>query len=188
MAKLTDRQKNNIIAKWNTGSYTKTQLAKSYKVNEKIIRNLVGKEEPKNADIVKAHVELEKFKKSEKSPIEIKAINQAVTYELDSIEYKNRNVENIHNITNHILTGLNGLLEKGKAQKVVTESTGPGFSQAAVIETDLQAVDYKNAQDAVFKAGQTFGVVDSGKSVEVNNTNAVQNNIEDNEITISIKE
>lgn len=49
MAKLTDRQKNNIIAKWNTGSYTKTQLAKFYKVDESTIRKVInGKTKIKN--------------------------------------------------------------------------------------------------------------------------------------------
>jgi len=51
VAKLTDRQKNNILAKWNTGSYTKTQLAKTYKVSEKIIRNLVGNTKTKKGNI-----------------------------------------------------------------------------------------------------------------------------------------
>ena len=72
MAKLKDRQRKNIKAKWNTGQYTKTQLAKTYKVDEKVIRNLVGKENPKNADIVEASVMLEGDKKALKNPIEVR--------------------------------------------------------------------------------------------------------------------
>lgn len=30
MAKLSDRQKKNILAKWHTGEYSKTDLAKLY--------------------------------------------------------------------------------------------------------------------------------------------------------------
>lgn len=41
MAKLSDRQKNNIIAKFKTGTYTNIQLAKAYKVSEKTIRNII---------------------------------------------------------------------------------------------------------------------------------------------------
>ena len=58
----------------------------------------------------------------------------------------------------------------------VTEGQGKGFSRAEIVEHDLQANDYKAAMETVHKAGQTFGVVDSGKSVEVNNTNAIQEN------------
>ena len=71
MAKLSDRQKNNIIAKWKTGQYTKIALAKTYKVDEKTIRKITENIEPKNADFVEATLMLEKAKKSELSPIEI---------------------------------------------------------------------------------------------------------------------
>ena len=64
MAKLTDRQKVNIQSKWDTGNYTKSELAKQYRVDEKTIRKIVGTDDPKNVDIVKAQTELEFLKKS----------------------------------------------------------------------------------------------------------------------------
>ena len=44
MAKITERQKSNIIAKWNTGEYTKVELAKYYKVSESAIRKVISGE------------------------------------------------------------------------------------------------------------------------------------------------
>ena len=89
MAKLSQVQKNNIIAKWSTGQYTKVQIAKAYKVTEKVIRELVGKEPPSNADIVEAGVFFEKAKKSDKSTSEINAIEQAIKYRLE-LEYRHQ--------------------------------------------------------------------------------------------------
>jgi uncharacterized LabA/DUF88 family protein len=41
MAKLSDRQKKNILAKWHTGEYSKTDLAKLYKVDESMVRKML---------------------------------------------------------------------------------------------------------------------------------------------------
>lgn len=41
MAKLSDRQKKNILAKWHTGEYSKSDLAKLYKVDESMIRKML---------------------------------------------------------------------------------------------------------------------------------------------------
>ena len=85
MAKISDRQKRNILAKWHTGEYSKTDLAKMYKVDEKTIRNITDKQDPQNADIVEAQTSLEIFKKSSKSPIEISEINKSVQSRLKAI-------------------------------------------------------------------------------------------------------
>ena len=175
MAKLSDRQKNNILAKWNTGVYTKTQLAKTYKVNEKTIRDIVGKKEPENSHIVEAQTAFEISKNSEKTPIEVKAINQAVKYNLDSIEYKNKNIENIHEITNDILSGVKDLIRGKKAHKVMTESMGEAGSSAVPIEYPLQAEHYEKAMNTVDKASITLKVNERHASaIKIDNTNAQQ--------------
>ncbi len=82
MAKISDRQKSNIIAKWDTGEYTKTSLAKLYKTSESNIRKIVGKEEPRNSHLVEAGVMLETLKKCENNANEIQAIDSAIKQRL----------------------------------------------------------------------------------------------------------
>ena len=184
MAKLSDRQKNNIKAKWNTGEYTKTQLAKTYKVNEKIIRNIVGKEEPTNNHIVEAQMMLEKFKKSEKSPNEISAINQAVEYRLQKEFSDDNNKIKVFETTSAIIDGVKKLIKDGKAQKATTANIGDGIIEANIIETDLQASDYKNAMDTIDKASITLGVNQrhANQQINVNTQNNNQNSIINQEI------
>ena len=172
MAKLTDRQKSNIRAKFKTGQYTKTQLAKSYKVDDKTIRNIVKGIEPENADIVEAQLIVEKAKKSGKSPAEITAIDQAVKYRLETEFNEDNNKVKVFNATSKILDGVVALLDKGKAQKVVTEGIGDGMSRADVIEYDLGSSDFKNAMETVDKASITLGVNKRhAPKTEIKNTN-----------------
>ena len=77
MAKLTDRQKENILAKWSTGSYSKSELARAYKVTETTIRRVVDKTPPKHEKLVAKAVEVE-VEKSRLNVEEKKAIEKAV--------------------------------------------------------------------------------------------------------------
>jgi len=167
MAKLTDRQKNNLIAKYKTGAYTNIQLAKAYKITEGAVRKICKGVEKDNSDLVEAQVRLEQVKKYEISTIERKAVEQAVRYKLDSIEYKYKNIESVHIVANDILQGLQESIRKGKAQKVVTVNQGGGISSPEVVEYDMQPEHYEKASNALYKTGQTLGVIDNGKT-EVN--------------------
>lgn len=173
MAKLTDRQRSNIIAKWNTGQYTKTALAKTYKVTEKVIRELVGKEEPTNSHIVEAQLLIENIKKSEKSPIEIQAINQAVQHRLKEQYADDNKRVKIYDLTDKLLDKVSGFLEKGKKQVVVKTkifSDGkPIEEEITAFDIDLDASDYKNLQDTIDKASITNNTNDRhAKSGDVN--------------------
>lgn len=154
MAKLSDRQKRNIIAKWHTGQYTKTAIAKSYKVTEKVVRDLVGKEKPRNADIVEASVIVEVAKKSDKTTSETTAINNAVSDIMQDDEKRNK----IDTLSMEVLDAVSKLIKKGKGQKVVMEGMGDGVSRATIVESDLQANDLKQAQDTIDKASITLKV------------------------------
>jgi len=179
MAKLSDRQKNNIIAKWNTGEYTKIQLAKAYKVNEKTIRDIVGKKEPMNAHIVEASVLVEKAKNSDKSPSEIQAIEQAVKYRLEKEFNADSNKIKIYDVTKDIIDGVSKLIKGGKAQKVVRKGLGLGISSAVPIDYDLQVEHYAKAMDTIDKASVTLKVSERhAPRTEINNNNAQQNNNE----------
>ena len=174
MAKLSDVQKNNIIAKWNTGEYTKTELAKVYKVSEKVIRNIVGKEEPTNAHIVEAQVMIEKVKKSEKSPNEIKAIEQAVKYRLEKEFKQDNNKLKIYDTVNSILEKVNETLLKGKAQKVVLEGYGKGMTASKVVDYDLQTEHLEKAMATVERGAKIWGVMqDKQGNTDLNPNNEV---------------
>lgn len=178
MAKLTDRQKNNIIAKWNTGSYSKTLLAKTYKTSESNIRKIVGTEKPTNAHIVEAHIELETFKKCEKSAIEVQAINQAVKYELNSAKYKEKNIENVHKNANELMDMIMTKARTGKAQKVITVGSGNGCSNSEVVEFDMQPEHYEKSVAGIEKIAKILGTVEEKPSVQIANQNNVDNKVQ----------
>lgn len=178
MAKLSDRQRNNILAKWNTGNYSKTDLAKAYKVHEKTIREIVGKEPPRNAYIVEAQTALEISKKAEKTPIEVSAINQAVKMNLDSLEYKQKNIRSVHEVASDILNGLQRTVKNAKAQKVVTIGMGGGASSSEVVDYDMQPEHYEKAANTVYKVAQVYGAIEDKPSVAIQNNNIIEVEIE----------
>ena len=94
MAKLTARQKENILAKWNTGFYTKTELARKYKVNEKTIRNIIGNKPPKHKELTEINMMIEATKKAEISPIERQAIDRATEEKIKTLELDNELILN----------------------------------------------------------------------------------------------
>lgn len=182
MAKLTDRQKSNIKAKWDTGQYTKTALAKTYKVDEKIIREIVGKEKPINAHIVEAQLLIEETKKSEKSPNEIQAINQAVEYRLKEKYADDKKRVKIYDLTDTVLDKVEEILKKGKKQivmKVKEYNPDGGNSESLdVVDVELDTSDLKNLQDTIDKASITNNVNQrhSNQNINVQTNTAIQNN------------
>jgi len=182
MAKLSEAQKNNLKAKWDTGQYTKIELAKAYKISDVMVGKIVGKEEPKNADIIEASLLVEKAKKFEKSSAEISAIEQAVKHRLQKEFNADNNKIKVFDTASKILQKVNELLDKGKKQSVTTANLGDGIVEANIIETDLQSVDYKNAIDTVDKVAVVMEVAPRHANQQINvNT---QNNLTNNTIEV----
>jgi len=182
MAKLSDRQKIKIKAKWDTGQYTKVALAKTYKVSDVMIGKIVGSEQPKNSHIVEAQLYIENVKKLEKSSTEIQAINQAVDNKIkEQLSIDNKRIK-IDQTTDKILEKVNELLDKGKKQivmKVKEYSKENGSSESLdVIDVDLDTSDFKNMQDTVDKASITNNTNQrhANSQVVVNNQNNLQQN------------
>lgn len=186
MAKLSEAQKNNLKAKWETGQYTKTELAKAYKISDVMVGKIVGRDEPKNSDIVEASLLIEKAKKFEKSSAEISAIEQAVKYRLQKEFNADNNKIKVFDTASKILQKVNDLLDKGKKQSVTTANLGDGIVEANIIETDLQSVDYKNAIDTVDKVAVVMEVAPRHANQQINvNT---QTNVNNNKIVLSREE
>jgi len=158
MAKLSNRQKSNIQAKWDTGQYTKLQLSKTYKVSDVMIGKIVGKEAPANAYIVEAQMLIEDVKKFEKSSVEIQAINQAVEYRLKEIYADDKKRVKVYDLTDKILDKVSGMLDKGTKQIVakVKQYDGKASSESLdVVNVELDPSDLKNMQETVDKASIT---------------------------------
>ncbi len=177
MAKLTIRQKENIKALYDTGNYSKNGLAKKYKVDEKTVRRIVGKEPPKHKGLVDEALDIEVRKKTELKPSELRAVESVIKERLK-----------VDEISNLLLDKMKSHIVNGKAQKVVTESIGDGGSCAAVVEYALQADDYKKLADAVDKVSVTTGVNERFSQSQVNIQNNNQNNQQNLETTgITVK-
>ena len=176
MAKLSDRQKKNILAKWHTGEYSKTDLAKMYKVDEKTIRNITDKQEPQNVDIVEAQTQLELFKKSSKSPIEIAEINKSVQSRLKAITDADKLKLDIYETQSLAVQRVKELLTSNK--KIVAMKLKNGeFDTVEKHEVELSPQDLQTCIDGIDKASLTLKVNERhAPKSDVNLTNALQNN------------
>lgn len=165
MAKLTDRQKNNILAKWHTGQYTKTELAKMYKVDETTIRRITDKQEPKSADLVEAGAKLEILKKADKTPIETIEINKAIKKRESELSIADE-IESV---------ALDGTLLNVKSIRRKIEAE------------ELENMrEHRDAQETLDKALVTAGKAPRHANTTINNTNATQNNFTPAEISQAI--
>jgi len=77
MARLTDEDRELILADYHTGHYTQRELAKKYEVSTRTINNTVKGIEPKHADKVNAMVSVAR-ELSKESTTEVNAVNTVV--------------------------------------------------------------------------------------------------------------
>jgi predicted DNA-binding protein YlxM (UPF0122 family) len=178
MAKLTDRQKNNIIAKWKTGQYTLRDIADLYKVDHKTIHRIVENIPKENADIIEAQTQLEIFKKSTKSPQEIAEINKSVETRLKAISDSDNLKLKIYETQMGVVDLIAKAVKKAKKQVPIKvkqyDSDGRVNGETVeIVEMELESSDLKNYAESVDKASLTFRVNERhAPKVEVNNTNA----------------
>jgi len=170
MAKITDRQKSNIIAKWKTGQYTKTSLAKLYKVDEKTIRNITDGIDTSNSDIVEASLIIEKAKKSDLSPNEIVEVNRAVEYRLKKEFSEDNKRVKVYDLAYKLVDVVEDILKTKK----VKEKINVGIGVQEFQERDLNTSDVKNISDTISQIGKTLSVVDNKETV-INNANVQEN-------------
>lgn len=172
MAKLTDRQKNNLIAKFKTGTYTNIELAKKYKISESMVRKITKGINKENSHIVEAGVVLENAKKCEKSAIEIKEIDNAIKYRLEK-EYSDDNKRlRVYDASFKILDKVNDILEKGKVPEKVNK--GDGIQQ--IEEREINASDAEKLANAVDKISVTTNVNQRHSNTQLS-VNTQNNNV-----------
>lgn len=172
MAKLTDRKRNNIVAKWKTGVYTQRELAKTYNVDVATINKIV-KEIPKEyADLVEAGVVFENAKKSTKSQQEISEINKAIEYRLKKEFSEDNKRVKVYDLSYKLIDVVEDLLKNKK----VKEKINVGIGIQEFQERDLNTSDVKNISDTISQIGKTLSVVDNKETV-INNANVQSNEI-----------
>ena len=181
MAKLTERQKNNIVAKWKTGQYTLRDIANLYKVDHKTIHRIVEDVPKENADIIEAQTQLEILKKSTKTPQEIAEINKSVESRLKAINDSDSLRLKIYETQISAVDLIAKVLNKAKKQVPIKvkqyDSDGRVNGETVeIVELELESSDLKNLVDSVDKASQTIKVNERHANTTINNTNAQQNN------------
>ena len=191
MAKLTERQKNNIVAKWKTGQYTLREIANLYKVDHKTIHRIVEDVPKENADIIEAQTQLEILKKSTKTPQEIAEINKSVESRLKAINDADSLKLKIYETQISAVDLIAKLLNKQKKQVPIKvkqyDSDGRVNGETVeIVELELESSDLKNFVDSVDKASQTIKVNERHANTTINNTNAQQNNFTPSEISKAI--
>lgn len=172
MAKLTDRKRNNIVAKWKTGVYTQRELAKTYNVDVATINKIVKEIPKENADLVEAGVVFENAKRSTKSQQEISEINKAIEYRLKKEFSEDNKRVKVYDLSYKLIDVVEDLLKNKK----VKEKINVGIGVQEFQERDLNTSDVKNISDTISQIGKTLSVVDNKETV-INNANVQSNEI-----------
>lgn len=170
MAKLTDRKRNNIVAKWKTGVYTQRELAKTYNVDVATINKIVKEIPKENADLVEAGVVFENAKRSTKSQQEISEINKAIEYRLKKEFSEDNKRVKVYDLSYKLIDVVEDLLKNKK----VKEKINVGIGVQEFQERDLNTSDVKNISDTISQIGKTLSVVDNKETV-INNANTQEN-------------
>lgn len=163
---LSTRKKNIIIADWKTGNYKQKDMLLKHKIDRKTLMKVIEGILPTNAQAVEVLHNAKMVENSLKNPHELKAVQNVVDNRLK-----------VENMTSKVLDKLDGLLDKGKAHKVITEGQGMGASSGTVIEYPMQVEHYEKAMNTIDKASLTLKVnerFNSSPTTQIQNANINQ--------------
>lgn len=149
MAKLSLRQKENIKALYHTGNYSKNQIAKKYKVDEKTVRRVIGSEQPKHGDLVEEAVKIEVRKKAELLPSEARAVDKVVKERTAIERMRDTIVDTAHKIAVHTTTASVRQLQKNSQSKNPTMDASELLTHNKVASEALKIATPKEEKPAV---------------------------------------
>lgn len=161
MPRLTEKEKDLILADYHTNKYSQRDLAKKHNVSLGTINKLTKDIEPQNEHLVNAQVTVLEGH----STLSNEQMNAVMNTAND--EARRRNL--VFGGMEKLAKLMNETVEKNKSEKVITEGVGKGYSKARVIETELQTSDHKNLADAYEKIGKSLGVIQSVPDVAIQN-------------------
>lgn len=164
MARLTEKQKELILADYDTGKYSQRQLSKKHDVSIGTVNKLTKEVQPQNEHLVNAQVAI----LSAKALLSDEQMNAIMNTAKD--ELLNRGL--VENATQLNLVRTTEYLANNK--KLEKVNVGGGIQD--LVEVGLASDDFKQCQDAIDKASITLGVNQRGASTQITNNNAQQNN------------
>lgn len=164
MARLTDHQKELILADYHTGKYSQRKLAEKHSVSIGTINKITKEEIPQNEHLVNAQISLT----TAKAYLTNEQMNAIMNTAKDEIFNKGL----IENATQLNIIKTTEYLSKG----VKLDKVNIGGGEQKHVEVGLAADDFKQCQDAIDKASLTLGVNQRSASANITNTNAQQNN------------
>jgi len=152
MARMTDGQKEDLLADWHTGQYSKNELSKKYKVSHTTVNKMTKGLEPKHSDKVstistmRAELAQESFK-------EVSAVETA-----------------IENRTKHLIYFQNSALNNQRMSNKAIESLEHDGREVNVDDLNVLETHSRITQR------NKDTVLGKEPSTKIENTNAQQNN------------
>lgn len=171
MARLTDNDKNLIVADYQTGKYSQRDLAKKYEVSIGTVNKLTKEINPINEHLVNAQISL----LSAKSYLTNEQMNAIMNTARDEVF----NLGIVQNASQLAVIRSTEQLSKNtkKAMTKVKQYNDGGQvcgESIELYEIELDSADIKNHVDSIDKASITLGVSQRHAKTEINNTNAMQ--------------
>jgi predicted transcriptional regulator len=155
LARLSQKDKDLILADYHTGDYSQRELAKKHGVSIGTINKITKDVDPKNEHLVNAQIAL--LKGQSELP------NEQMNAIMNTANDKVRRMGLVFGGLEKLAQKASIAIDRGKAQKVVSGKFGTD-----VVEHELQSSDYKNYADALEKVGKSLGVIENKADVEVN--------------------
>ena len=149
---LSTRKKNQIIAEWKAGKFSSFYaVAKHYKISQPSVKKLLVDLPQSNIDIVEAGVIYETAKKVSKNLVEINAIESEVISRVSTMEVDNDLIQE------------NRVIAKILQETIIA-------SKKEIDLTNIKAIS------GTLKDIESIANPQATNKVEVNNSNAQQNN------------
>ena len=163
MARLTDKQRDQILADWSTGQWSQNQLSKRYSVSPATINKLCKDVEQHNADLVNTQtmINIDLVGKSES---EVNSIHKAVDERTKHLMFFNNSALKNQNLYNK---GLEAIEDEIKNADDKDAAKSIAIANMAYLESHSRSTQ-RNKETVLGKEPSTT----------INNTNATQNNVE----------
>jgi len=174
MARLTDREKNKLLADYHTGKYTQRALVKKYEVSIGTVNKITKEVKPQNEHLVNAQISL----LSAKALMSDEQMNAIVNTAKD--EFMNKGL--VENAAQLSLIRKTEILSENKKEAIVKNisynTDGKREESHEIMSVVLSPDDLKALDDGIDKASLTLRVNKRHSTQIINNTNAQQNNNE----------
>jgi len=141
MAKLTDEDKEKILADFHTGAYSQRELAKKYKVSHVTIGKLTKGLEPKHKEKVTAKIAIE-TELLQESYQEVTAVNEVVTKAVKHLMFFQNSALKNQKMANEFLSEASSITEVESHARITSKNKETVLGKQA--ETQIQINNQNN--------------------------------------------